>query len=72
MAVCGPLLLVGWPALAMPADKPIALLALIFAQDALSFALGSTLITRVLYEGNKSPHYGWLLMRLPRSTSAPP
>ncbi|GGT78898.1 hypothetical protein GCM10010207_88260 [Streptomyces atratus] len=55
MAVCGPLLLVGWLALAMPADKPIALLALIFAQGALSLALGSTLIKRVLCEAAGAP-----------------
>ncbi|MEU9448726.1 Cmx/CmrA family chloramphenicol efflux MFS transporter [Streptomyces sp. NPDC048277] len=51
----GPLLLIGWPALAMLADKPVALLALVFVQGALSFALGSTLITRVLYEAAGAP-----------------
>ncbi|WKU42706.1 MFS transporter [Streptomyces sp. VNUA116] len=50
IAVGGPLLLTGWPALAVLADEPVALLALVFVQGALSFALGSTLITRVLYE----------------------
>ncbi|WP_424886781.1 Cmx/CmrA family chloramphenicol efflux MFS transporter [Streptomyces sp. XH2] len=50
IAVSGPLLLIGWPALAVPADEPVALLALVFVQGVLSFALGSTLITRVLYE----------------------
>ncbi|MFI9626521.1 Cmx/CmrA family chloramphenicol efflux MFS transporter [Streptomyces sp. NPDC052042] len=55
MAVCGPSLLIGWPALAMLADKPTALLVLVFAQGALSFALGSTLITRVLYEAAGAP-----------------
>ncbi|MFI8460762.1 Cmx/CmrA family chloramphenicol efflux MFS transporter [Kitasatospora sp. NPDC085464] len=55
LAVGGPLLLVGWPALAVLADQPVALLALVFVQGALSFALGSTLITRVLYEAAGAP-----------------
>ncbi len=55
IAVGGPLLLVGWPALAATADEPIALLALVLVQGALSFALGSTLITRVLYEASGAP-----------------
>ncbi|MFF0478719.1 Cmx/CmrA family chloramphenicol efflux MFS transporter [Streptomyces sp. NPDC004284] len=55
VAVGGPLLLIGWPALAVLADKPVALLALVFVQGALSFALGSTLITRVLYEAAAAP-----------------
>lgn len=55
LAVGGPLLLVGWPALAMLADKPAALLSLVFVQGALSFALGSTLIARVLYEAAEAP-----------------
>ncbi|MGW1162257.1 Cmx/CmrA family chloramphenicol efflux MFS transporter [Streptomyces sp. NPDC002513] len=55
IAVGGPLLLVGWPALAMLADQPAALLILVFVQGALSFALGSTLITRVLYEATGAP-----------------
>ncbi|MEV4440161.1 Cmx/CmrA family chloramphenicol efflux MFS transporter [Streptomyces sp. NPDC049577] len=55
LAVGGPLLLIGWLALALLADKPVALLALVFVQGALSFALGSTLITRVLYEAAGAP-----------------
>ncbi|MFE2093065.1 Cmx/CmrA family chloramphenicol efflux MFS transporter [Streptomyces sp. NPDC059460] len=55
IAVGGPLLLIGWPALAVLADKPTALLALVFVQGALSFVLGSTLITRVLYEAAAAP-----------------
>jgi DHA1 family chloramphenicol resistance protein-like MFS transporter len=55
IAVGGPLLLIGWPALAVLADKPVALFALVFVQGALSFALGSTLITRVLYEAAGAP-----------------
>ncbi|TVL91298.1 Cmx/CmrA family chloramphenicol efflux MFS transporter [Streptomyces sp. SAJ15] len=55
IAVGGPLLLIGWPALAALADKPVALFTLVFVQGALSFALGSTLITRVLYEAAGAP-----------------
>lgn len=55
VAVCGPLLLIGWPALAVLADRPAALLVLVFVQGALSFALGSTLIARVLYEAAEAP-----------------
>lgn len=55
VAVGGPLLLLGWPALAILADRPIALFGLVFVLGALSFALGSTLITRVLYEAGGAP-----------------
>ncbi|MET9664495.1 Cmx/CmrA family chloramphenicol efflux MFS transporter [Streptomyces sp. NPDC006475] len=55
VAAGGPLLLIGWPALAVLADEPVALLVLVFVQGALSFALGSTLITRVLYEAAGAP-----------------
>ncbi|WP_405961376.1 MFS transporter [Streptomyces sp. NBC_00024] len=55
IAVGGPLLLIGWPVLAVLANKPVALFALVFVQGALSFALGSTLITRVLYEAAGAP-----------------
>jgi DHA1 family chloramphenicol resistance protein-like MFS transporter len=55
LAAGGPLLLIGWPALAVLADKPVALLVLVFVLGALSFALGSTLITRVLYEAAEAP-----------------
>ncbi|WP_369382965.1 Cmx/CmrA family chloramphenicol efflux MFS transporter [Streptomyces sp. cg36] len=55
IAVGGPMLLIGWPALAVLAHEPVALLGLVFVQGALSFALGSTLITRVLYEAGGAP-----------------
>ncbi|MFI6284669.1 Cmx/CmrA family chloramphenicol efflux MFS transporter [Streptomyces sp. NPDC051018] len=55
IAVGGPLLLIGWPALAVLAEQQIAFLALVFVQGALSFAVGSTLITRVLYEASGAP-----------------
>ncbi|MFJ9930332.1 Cmx/CmrA family chloramphenicol efflux MFS transporter [Streptomyces misionensis] len=55
LAAGGPLLLAGWPALALLAHRPAALFALVFTQGALSFALGGTLITRVLYEAAQAP-----------------
>ncbi|MHA4779743.1 Cmx/CmrA family chloramphenicol efflux MFS transporter [Streptomyces sp. MSC1_001] len=55
LAVGGPPLLIGWPTLAMLANEPVALFILVFVQGALSFALGSTLITRVLYEAAGAP-----------------
>ena len=55
ISVGGPLLLIGWPALAALADEPVALLILVLVQGALSFALGSTLITRVLHEAAGAP-----------------
>ncbi|MFJ7905982.1 Cmx/CmrA family chloramphenicol efflux MFS transporter [Kitasatospora sp. NPDC096204] len=55
LAVGGPLLLVGWPALAVVSDAPGALLPLVFLLGALSFAVGGTLITRVLYEAVGAP-----------------
>ncbi|MET8798173.1 Cmx/CmrA family chloramphenicol efflux MFS transporter [Nocardia sp. NPDC004568] len=55
VAAGGPLLCGGWFALALTADRPVALLVLVCAQGALSFAVGSTLITRVLYEAAEAP-----------------
>ncbi|MFF1505953.1 Cmx/CmrA family chloramphenicol efflux MFS transporter [Streptomyces sp. NPDC058326] len=55
VAVGGPLLLVGWPALAVLAEEPVALLTLVFVQGTASFALGGTLIARVLYEAAGAP-----------------
>jgi DHA1 family chloramphenicol resistance protein-like MFS transporter len=55
LAVGGPLLLLGWPALALLADEPVALLVLVCVQGALSFALGGTLIARVLHEAAGAP-----------------
>ncbi|TDB88592.1 Cmx/CmrA family chloramphenicol efflux MFS transporter [Actinomadura sp. 7K534] len=55
LAAGGPLLLAGWPAMALLAGEPVALLVLVFVQGTLSFALGGTLITRVLYEAAGAP-----------------
>jgi DHA1 family chloramphenicol resistance protein-like MFS transporter len=49
------LLLVGWLALAVLADRPAVLFVLGFVQGALSFAVGSTLITRILYQAAGAP-----------------
>ncbi len=70
VAWAGPLLLVGWPAAAVLAHEPIALLTLVFVQGALSFALGGTLITRVLYEAAGAPRWP-VRTRRRRSTWAP-
>ncbi|MFC0505135.1 Cmx/CmrA family chloramphenicol efflux MFS transporter [Micromonospora costi] len=58
IAAGGPLLLLGWVALAALAAQPVAFLLLVFVQGALSFALGSTLIARVLYEAAGAPTMG--------------
>ncbi|MFC5289550.1 Cmx/CmrA family chloramphenicol efflux MFS transporter [Actinokineospora guangxiensis] len=55
VAVGGPLLVAAWCAAAALAGNPAALLAAVFALGALSFAVGSTLITRVLYAASAAP-----------------
>ncbi|MET7640721.1 Cmx/CmrA family chloramphenicol efflux MFS transporter [Streptomyces sp. NPDC005438] len=55
VAAVGPALLLGWPALALLAERPVPLLLWVGVQGALSFALGGTLITRVLYEAAGAP-----------------
>ena len=51
----GSVLVLGWLALAIFATNPVALLGLVFAQGVLGFAVGSTLITRVLYAAAGAP-----------------
>ena len=51
----GSVLVLGWVALALFATNPVALLGLVFAQGVLGFAVGSTLITRVLYAAASAP-----------------
>ncbi|MEV5648349.1 Cmx/CmrA family chloramphenicol efflux MFS transporter [Nocardia sp. NPDC052254] len=58
IAVGGPALMLGWVALALLAAHPAALLGLVFVQGALAFAVGSTLITRVLYAAAGAPAMG--------------
>jgi DHA1 family chloramphenicol resistance protein-like MFS transporter len=55
IAVAGPLLLVGWCAVGLWASAPALLTGLAFVQGALAFAVGSTLIARVLYEAADAP-----------------
>ncbi|GGR19015.1 Cmx/CmrA family chloramphenicol efflux MFS transporter [Streptomyces roseolus] len=55
LAVGGPLFLVGWVGLAALAERPAALLGLLLVQGALAFALGGTLVARVLYEAAGAP-----------------
>lgn len=58
IAVGGPLVLLGWIALAALAARPVALLVLVLVQGMLSFALGSTLIARVVYVAAGAPTMG--------------
>ena len=51
----GSVLVLGWVGLALLATNPVALLGLVFAQGVLGFAVGSTLITRVLYAAAGAP-----------------
>lgn len=55
IATAGPLLLLGWCTLALGAAHPAILLPLAFVQGALAFAVGSTLIARVLHEAADAP-----------------
>jgi DHA1 family chloramphenicol resistance protein-like MFS transporter len=55
ITAAGPLLLLGWCALGLWAAAPAALFTLAFVQGALAFAVGSTLIARVLYEAGGAP-----------------
>ncbi|WP_431605665.1 Cmx/CmrA family chloramphenicol efflux MFS transporter [Amycolatopsis melonis] len=51
----GGLLLAGWVALAVTAHVPAALVGLAFTQGALSFAVGGTVITRILHLATGAP-----------------
>lgn len=53
-----PMLSLGWVTLAIAAAQPVALLILVFVQGALSFAVGGTLIARVLHESADAPTMG--------------
>ncbi|MFF3666823.1 Cmx/CmrA family chloramphenicol efflux MFS transporter [Microtetraspora malaysiensis] len=58
LLVGGPALLAGWVLFAVAAGNPVAMVVLVFVQGALSFAVGSTLITRVLYAAAEAPSLG--------------
>ncbi|MGW9177833.1 Cmx/CmrA family chloramphenicol efflux MFS transporter [Streptomyces decoyicus] len=54
----GAALLLGWTVLALTAGTPMAALVLVFVQGALSFAVGSTLVSQVLYAATGAPALG--------------
>lgn len=53
--VAGGLLLLGWCGFALTASLPAAVVVLVIVQGALSFAVGSTLISYALYAAAESP-----------------
>ncbi|WP_370971111.1 MFS transporter [Amycolatopsis sp. cg9] len=55
VAAGGPLLLAGWVALALAAHVPAVLVALAFTQGSLSFAVGGTVIARILRLAEGAP-----------------
>ncbi|BCI53254.1 hypothetical protein NIIDNTM18_25320 [Mycolicibacterium litorale] len=55
LGLASPLLLLGWLALALVATQPVLLMTLVFVQGVLAFAVGSTLIARVLYAASEAP-----------------
>lgn len=55
VGIGGPLMLVGWWSLDLLGREPITLLVLVFVLGVLSFAVGSTLIARVLHHAAGAP-----------------
>ncbi|WVH79031.1 Cmx/CmrA family chloramphenicol efflux MFS transporter [Lentzea sp. DG1S-22] len=55
VALGGPLAVVGWTSLDVLGREPVTLLCLVFVLGALSFAVGSTLIARVLHHASGAP-----------------
>ncbi|MCP2352396.1 Cmx/CmrA family chloramphenicol efflux MFS transporter [Nonomuraea roseoviolacea] len=51
----GAALVAGWAVLAAVAGSPVAVAVLVFTQGALSFAVGSTLVSQVLYAATQAP-----------------
>ncbi|MGY4975062.1 Cmx/CmrA family chloramphenicol efflux MFS transporter [Streptomyces nigrescens] len=58
LVIGGPALLAGWITSALTAGNPVATLVLLFVQGALSFAVGSTLVSQVLYAATGAPALG--------------
>lgn len=59
LLVCGgAALLAGWVLLALAAGSPVAVVVLVLVQGALSFAVGSTLISQALYAATGAPALG--------------
>ncbi|KAB8191087.1 Cmx/CmrA family chloramphenicol efflux MFS transporter [Nonomuraea phyllanthi] len=55
LVVGGVALAAGWTAFALTAGAPVPAIALVFVQGALSFAVGSTLVSQVLYAATGAP-----------------
>ncbi|WP_432154214.1 Cmx/CmrA family chloramphenicol efflux MFS transporter [Streptomyces tricolor] len=58
LPAAGAALLAGWAALAVAAGQPAAAVALVPVLGLLAFGVGSTLVTRVLYEAVDAPSLG--------------
>lgn len=58
IVAASPALLAGWLLLALLAHRAVPLLVLVFAQGVLAFAVGSSLIARVLYAASGAPTMG--------------
>ena len=58
IGVATPALLLGWLSLGVLADRAVLLLVLVFLLGALAFAVGSSLIARVLYAASGAPTMG--------------
>jgi DHA1 family chloramphenicol resistance protein-like MFS transporter len=55
LLIGGVALLAGWVVFAVTAANPVAAIAFVFVQGTLSFAVGSTLISQVLYVATEAP-----------------
>ncbi|MFB4279178.1 Cmx/CmrA family chloramphenicol efflux MFS transporter [Nonomuraea sp. MTCD27] len=55
LVIGGVALVAGWAAFAVAAGAPVPAVALVFVQGTLSFAVGSTLISQVLYAATGAP-----------------
>ncbi|GGF34037.1 Cmx/CmrA family chloramphenicol efflux MFS transporter [Williamsia phyllosphaerae] len=58
LGIASPVLFAGWLILALCAARPVLLLSLIIVQGVLAFAVGGTLIARVLYAASAAPTMG--------------
>ncbi|MFE6649667.1 Cmx/CmrA family chloramphenicol efflux MFS transporter, partial [Nocardioides sp. NPDC057772] len=58
IVAASPALLAGWLLLGLLADRAVPLLVLVFVQGVLAFAVGSSLIARVLYAASGAPTMG--------------
>ncbi|MGW0807783.1 Cmx/CmrA family chloramphenicol efflux MFS transporter [Nonomuraea sp. NPDC002799] len=58
LTVGGTALLAGWTLFTFTAGSPVATFLLVFVQGTLSFAVGSTLISQILYAATSAPSLG--------------